>query len=89
MKITQSDRDGTWKQGTLFNLTHQQIVDALGFDVEDEYESNGKVRWFFAFDVEDGEDDHFCAIWDWKGSADENEWSYFGPLHIINKVLGR
>ena len=88
MKITQVDRDGTYKMGTLYDLTLAQIQKALGFEPEDE-STDGKVRWFFAFDVEDGEEDHFCAIWDWKGSADSDEWSYFGPRHIIDKVLGR
>ncbi len=64
---------GSHKQGTLI-ATYEDIVKVLGFKPNAQ-DDPCKVRYSWAFTI-DGQE---AAIWDWKGSADENRWSYYNP----------
>ena len=32
--------------------------------------------------------DTFCNIWDWYGSGDKNEWSFYGSSVIMKSLFG-
>lgn len=87
MKITPSqDIGGSYKTGTLRHTTKEMIVAVLG--EPNIYDDLYKVRWSWGFIVEDEDGvEYQCAIWDWKGSADQNEWSTFGPIDIVHRAL--
>ena len=75
MRIEPTDFvDGSYRTGGLQCLTAADITLALGFapSVEDDPD---KVIFFWAFEI-DGEP---AAIWDYKGSHLDREWSLYDP----------
>ena len=83
MKIIPLSSVASYKQGTLVGVTYDQIVTKLGFkpNVQDD---TSKVRWSWGFQVSG----HKMAIWDWRGSADDNRWSFFGPSDVMADFFG-
>lgn len=68
------DSVSSHKQGTLENVTVEQITKVLGFAPNaDDDPAKVKNSWAFKLNGED------AAIWDWKGSEKQNRYSYFNP----------
>lgn len=83
LKISKHDEGGVSKQHSLVGITQQQIEQALGFEpniLEDEYKVT--ASWGFICNGVR------CGIWDWKGSADDNEWSAYGPREMFVELFG-
>lgn len=83
MKIVPVKNIGSHKQGTLIELTKEDIVLMLGFEPninDDPY----KVKYSWGFTVDGVE----CAIWDWKGSHSFYEWSFYGPAKKFIDIFG-
>jgi hypothetical protein len=68
----------SYKTGTLTGKNKFDIERALGFppNVDDDPD---KVRYSWAFTINGRE----CAIWDWKGSADQDVWSVYDPGLVL------
>jgi hypothetical protein len=70
------------KMGHLVGLTKNEIVEKLGEpNMQDDPD---KVRFSWGFTV-NGEK---CAVWDWNGSSDAGEWSFFGDFSALELVFG-
>lgn len=84
MKIIPVPYINSHKQGTLFRLTVEDINQRLGFkpNVSDDLD---KVLYSWAFLA--GDNNIPCAIWDWKGSANFNQFSFFGPRQVFDKLF--
>lgn len=83
--ISRTTRGGTHKTGTLTGYTKDQLESVFG--ESEEASSDGKAQYCWEFDMQDGEDSFHCAIWDWKGSWEDNVWSTFGPADIIRRAI--
>ncbi len=66
------------KTATLKGVSYRDIVITLGEPnvADDPY----KVRWSWGFRVKPSNSP--MAIWDWKGSANRNEWSIYGNCQM-------
>lgn len=74
---------GPNRTSTIEGLTLEQIEEKLGFPANCEDDPD-KVRWSWGFEV----DGVYCAVWDYKGSADYEVWSAYGPKETLIKVFG-
>lgn len=76
---------GSYKTGTLWRTSKDEITDALGFEpnIDDDPD---KVENSWGFTV-NGKP---CAIWDWKGShlGHRPYWSVYDPEHVLHEVFG-
>ena len=73
--ITLADWYGSsYKEGTLVDVSAEDIEAVLG-----EANSEDKPPVFY---------DTFCNIWDWYGSGDKNEWSFYGSSVIMKSLFG-
>lgn len=82
MNITPIQNVGSYKQGTLVNLSAQRISEKLGFNPnvdDDPY----KVENSWGFEA----DGVKCAIWDWKGSQNFGRFSFFGPSEVFETLF--
>ncbi len=72
----------SYKTGTLTGKNKFDIERALGFppNVDDDPD---KVRYSWAFTINGRE----CAIWDWKGSADQDVWSVYDPGLVLSIIM--
>jgi hypothetical protein len=72
----------SYKTGTLTGKNKFDIERALGFppNVDDDPD---KVRYSWAFTINGRE----CAIWDWKGSADQDVWSVYDPSRVLSIIM--
>ena len=72
----------SYKTGTLTGKNKFDIERALGFppNVDDDPD---KVRYSWAFTINGRE----CAIWDWKGSADQDVWSVYDPGLVLATIM--
>jgi len=73
----------TYKTGSLHGLTKAQLETILEFQPNMEVDQY-KVRWQYGFTI----GTVFCAIWDWKGSADFGDWSTFGEGEVLKVIFG-
>jgi hypothetical protein len=64
-------------------LSKAEIDSILGFkpNVEDD---PYKVKYSWGFTASKRR----CAIWDWKGSYRDGEWSFYGNADIFRKLFG-
>ena len=74
----------TYKTGELVDVTVTDMVEMLGDpnskDDPDKVKNGYSWRLFV--------DDNPVGIWDWKGSSDEDRWSFYGhPTHVA-KLFG-
>jgi hypothetical protein len=71
------------KTASLLGVSYDDIVTILGEPnvADDPY----KVRWSWGLRVLPSNSP--LAIWDWKGSADRNEWSIFGNCETWSKLF--
>ena len=72
----------SYKTGTMTGKNKFDIERALGFppNVDDDPD---KVRYSWAFTINGRE----CAIWDWKGSADQDVWSVYDPGLVLATIM--
>lgn len=71
------------KTGALCGIDYEDIVAVLGEpNVFDDF---GKVRWSWGFRMMP--DNKPMSIWDWKGSADYNQWSIYGAIEDWAKLF--
>jgi hypothetical protein len=84
--IQTDDMVASHRQGILTGTNVAEIDQVLGF--KHRYirpsEGDGKVKHDWRFRV-DGQD---CAIWDYKGSEQYGQFSYFGPAHVYATLFG-
>lgn len=83
--IRRIQRGGTYKTGELVGYTKAQLEQVFG--PSEEASLDGKSKFSWDFDVEDGDDSFHCSIWDWKGSWKENMWSTYGPSDLIRQAI--
>tara|TARA_R110000796_G_scaffold37491_5_gene94572 strand:- start:159 stop:491 length:333 start_codon:yes stop_codon:yes gene_type:complete len=82
------DWDGpSHKQGMLYDVSAKDIEDILGEANSEDDTDKVNESWRFVVRVDDSED-ILCNIWDWYGSGDTNEWSFFGPSFIMTSLFG-
>lgn len=83
MKITPTPTPGDSKQGTIKNITPEEISGILGFppNVDDDPE---KVNFSWGFLVNGVR----CGIWDYYESYKEGEFRFFGPKKIFIALFG-
>lgn len=82
-QIKAVDKVGPHKTSTIEGVTREEIEALLGFPANCQDDPD-KVRWSWGFEV----DGVYCAIWDYKESADYNQWSAYGPKEALKKVFG-
>jgi hypothetical protein len=84
MKI-QPDRTVTsHRTGGLSGLTKKDIDGILGFE-PNVLDDPDKVKYSWGFRI-NGKP---CAVWDWKGSHKNKQWSVFGPSDVLEAAFGR
>lgn len=83
--ISRINHGGTHKTGLLTGYTKDQLETVFG--ESEEASLDGKAKYHWEFVVEDGEDSFHCAIWDWKGSYRDKEWSTFGSADMIQRAI--
>lgn len=91
MNITPYQTGNSYKQGSLVNVTVEQINKALGFIFnmkDDPY----KVKYSWGFKAQwagpAANNGAECAIWDWKGSGDMGSFSFYGPQEVLIQLFG-
>lgn len=72
----------TYRTGTLRHVNKEDIERELGFAANAHFDPE-KVTHCWAFTV----NDTFAAIWDYKGSADYDEWSTYDPNNVLRTVF--
>ena len=77
------DINDTYRTGTLVSISAEEIEKILGFscNVKDD---PSKVKYSWGFTV----DGIKCAVWDYKGSYQVNQFSTFGPDTALAVVFG-
>ncbi len=71
------------RTGTLRGMTVEKIEDILGFAPNSEGDtSKTTAQWGFTIDGKD------CSIWDYKGSAEWQQFSAFVPHELLTSVFG-
>lgn len=76
-EVVQVDKAGSYRTGTLVDVTYEQIVAVLGEpNIPDDYE---KVRFSWGVTV----DGQHAGVWCWKGSSIFNRWSIFDPHKVL------
>lgn len=75
--------------GHIDNITADEIALIIGFadnvsDKDDPY----KVKYSWAFIVDDKDGGTVCGIWDYKGSHLYNSFSTCGPHFIFRELFG-
>tara|TARA_R110002096_G_scaffold159532_3_gene325455 strand:- start:6400 stop:6726 length:327 start_codon:yes stop_codon:yes gene_type:complete len=98
--ITLADWYGSsYKEGTLVDVSAEDIEAVLGeANSEDDPDKVDKA-WRFVVKVQPTSYglqeskppvfyDTFCNIWDWYGSGDKNEWSFYGSSVIMKSLFG-
>lgn len=83
-QIKAVDKVGPERTATIDGLTLEEIEKILGFPANCEDDPD-KVRWSWGFEA----DGVYCAVWDYKGSADYEVWSAFGPKETLEAVFGK
>lgn len=71
----------SYRQGSLSGPLPREIQSRLAVPTHDDDPS--KVRYSWVFWVFLGDAVHTCAIWDWKGSYEWQEYSFFGPTKVM------
>lgn len=84
MKLVPVAHVASHKQGTLIGLKKANIDRALGFSHTDDGDGGYKVKYDWCFTADGVE----CAIWDWKGSDRDGEWSFYGPREVFQRIFG-
>lgn len=84
MKITPAEIGNSYKTGTIFGFTINEISNALGF--EPRASADGKCCAVWNFSIELNDETHDCSIWDWKGSSSEKYFSCFMPDEIRDEM---
>jgi hypothetical protein len=84
MKITPTEIEMSYKTGTIFGFTVDEITKALG--ITPRASNDGKSCAMWDFSVELNGETHDCSIWDWKGSSSEKYFSCFMPFQIQDEV---
>ena len=74
----------SYKSGTIFGFTINEISNALGFEPRASCDGKSCAMWDFSVEL-DGET-HDCSIWDWKGSSAEKYFSCFMPFQVQDEV---
>jgi hypothetical protein len=84
MLIKRCESQGSYREGTVTNVTRRKITQLLGFppNVDDDAK---KVTASWAFTV----DGQYCAVWDYKGSFKYKLASCYGPHDALTKVFGK
>jgi hypothetical protein len=96
--ITLADWYGSsYKEGTLVDVSAEDIEAVLGkANSEDDPDKVDKA-WRFVVKITrpctlvralPEYYDMFCNIWDWYGSGDKNEWSFYGSSVIMKELFG-
>ena len=84
-KITMTCKSlGTHRTGTLNDMTAAKIAEVLGHKNNFGPSGDGKVTMEWLFYADDEE----CAIWDYKGSAQDEQFSCYGPDEIFESLFG-
>ena len=75
----------SYRTGTLYRHTKEQIIQALGFAPNQEDDPD-KVENCWVFTV----DGHECSIWDYRGSHKITRpyWSVYDPANVLGTVFG-
>jgi hypothetical protein len=84
MKITPAEIEMSYKTGTVFGFTIDEISNALGFQPTPSGDGKCCAVWNFTAEL-DGQT-HDCSIWDWKGSSSQKYFSCFMPFQIQDEV---
>lgn len=73
----------TCRQGTLRGQTPKKITETLGVrDVGCPTRSKTTNEWYFSVGG------FHCGIWNYKGSDEIGEFSYFGPREVMIAIFG-
>lgn len=77
----------SFRTGSIQNVTEKDITTKLGIKPirYSKNEGDGKVtrQWVFTVDNEK------FAIWDYKGSAKFNQFSFWGQRDVMGKIFGQ
>lgn len=87
LKIEMVKVAGRHKQGSLKNLTLEEIEYVLGHPNVQDDPDKVKHSWGFMVTTERGAV-YSCGIWSYKGSEKYNEWSYYGPQFVYDALFG-
>lgn len=83
IKVVPSDEAGISKQGTLSDMTVQEITKILGFEPNIEDDPNKVVNsWGFTADGKP------CGIFDYYGSHKQGKFSTSGPDEVFKELFG-
>ncbi len=82
MIIEPVSKAGDYACGSLHGLRFEEIVATLGF-MPNVADDPSKVRHSWGFTV----DGQRCGIWDYKGSANADQWSFFGPKDVFVRLF--
>ena len=84
MKFSPSAVIGSSRQGTIQNITEQEIESIFGFpaNVDDD---SFKVVNSWAVDVDDT---HTIHVWDYKGSHLDGQFSTDGSPAVLKQIFG-
>ena len=75
---------GSHRTGTLDDMTAAKIAKVLGHKNNIGPSGDGKVTMEWRFYADGNE----CAIWDYKGSAQDKQFSCYGPANIFKSLFG-
>jgi hypothetical protein len=83
MKIKPVNKCGSSRQGTLSNITVDEINEILGFTSNAKDDPDKVVNsWGFTADGV------HCGIWDYKGSHQFKSFSTYGPDKVFKALFG-
>ena len=81
--ILPDDTICSYKTGILHHTSYDKIVATLGF-MPNVVDDPDKVKYSWGFTL-DGKE---CAVWDWKGSWEDDVWSVYDPSKVLDKIFG-
>lgn len=91
MRIATTGFISSHRTGTLENISREEVQIILNIygTVEPQmwYDEKVTLQWNFIVTDDEG-NEHECSIWDWKGSESFNQYSAFGPHHIMRQLFG-
>jgi hypothetical protein len=88
MKIEMVEVAGRHKQGTLKDLSVEEIEYVLGSPNIKDDPLKVSHSWGFMVTADSGAT-YACGIWSYKGSEKYNEWSYYGPRFVFDALFGK
>ena len=78
------------RMGTISGLTQWQIAAKLGIEPATgaETSDSGKVKFEWWFTVTDERGEHYCNIWDYRGSSQPRIFSWYGDVEAMRSIFG-